>query len=84
MIGAWDKHEQTDIRKLLNQFDLFYLTQTDQYWAIQQATAYGLSHGVDALDCQIASVSQRLQIPLYTRNLKHFAPLLGVLAQKPY
>jgi hypothetical protein len=28
--------------------------------------------------------SYRLQLPLYTRNLKHFAPLLGKLAQEPY
>jgi hypothetical protein len=28
--------------------------------------------------------SYRLQLPLYTRNLKHFAPLLGKLAREPY
>lgn len=25
-----------------------------------------------------------LQLPLYTHNLKHFAPLLGDLARQPY
>jgi hypothetical protein len=33
---------------------------------------------------QIAAPSYRLQVPLYTRSLKHFAPLLGRLAQQPY
>jgi predicted nucleic acid-binding protein len=45
---------------------------------------YELSHGVGMMDCLIASVSYRLQLPLYTHNLKHFAPLLNDLAQKPY
>lgn len=45
---------------------------------------YTLSHNVDALDCLIASVHPRLNMPLYTRNLKHFAPILGSLARLPY
>lgn len=39
---------------------------------------------VDAFDCLVAALSFRLQLPLYTRNLKYFAPLLGHLAQQPY
>jgi len=36
------------------------------------------------MDCLIAAAAFRLQVPLHTRNLKHFAPLLGELAQEPY
>ena len=43
-----------------------------------------ISHNVGSIDCLIASASHRLQLPLYTMNVKHFAPLLGGLAQKPY
>ncbi len=43
-----------------------------------------LSHGLDSMDCLIASANHRLGIPLYTCNLKHFTPLLGDLAHKPY
>ena len=66
------------------QFEMHYLTQTDLDWSMQAQMRYELSHGVGAMDCLIASVSHRLQLPLYTHNLKHFAPLLGTLAQKPY
>ena len=32
----------------------------------------------------VTSMSARLKVPLYTANLKHFGPILGALAQKPY
>ena len=79
----------TRIRRLqaarsLQKFEMIYLTEADFDWAMQAQIRYELSHGVGMMDCLIASVSHRLQLPLYTHNLKHFAPLLGDLAQKPY
>lgn len=68
----------------MKRFDMIDLTSGDQEWAMQQQMVYELSHGVGMMDCLIASVSYRLQIPLYTHNLKHFTPLIGDLAQKPY
>lgn len=43
-----------------------------------------LSQNVDMMDCLIAASVHRLGLPLYTRNLKHFLPLIGDLACKPY
>lgn len=65
-------------------FEMIHLTEVDSHWAMQAQMVYELSHGVGMMDCLIASVSHRLQLPLYTHNLKHFSPLLGDLAQKPY
>lgn len=56
----------------------------DSEWAIRQLLRLHLSHGLDSMDCLIASANHRLGIPLYTCNLKHFTPLLGDLAHKPY
>jgi predicted nucleic acid-binding protein len=53
-------------------------------WAMDQQEKFALSHNVGMNDCLIASISYRLQLPLYTTNLKHFIPLLNNLAQKPY
>jgi predicted nucleic acid-binding protein len=82
--GAQNKGAQTDVLTVLSGFNIEYLTQADMDWAMQQMLAYRLSHSIGILDCLIASVNFRLQLPLYTSNLKHFAPLLGSLAQKPY
>lgn len=82
--GASNKAEQTRGLQLLRRFQLMYLTPIDFDWAIQQAVQFKLSHNTGMIDCLIASVSQRLQTPLFTANLKHFGPLIGHLAQKPY
>ena len=70
--------------EFLRDFERVDLTIEDMDWAIEQLIRYQLSHNIGGLDCLIAAASHRMQIPLYTMNLKHFTPLLGTLAQKPY
>jgi predicted nucleic acid-binding protein len=82
--GGQNKVERLRAARLLKQFDFVYLTQADMDWAMSVQLRFELSHGTGMMDCLIASVSYRLQLPLYTHNLKHFSPLLGGLAQKPY
>jgi predicted nucleic acid-binding protein len=82
--GARNKTNRNHALKFLSQFDMVYLTQVDQDWAMQQFARYRLSHGIDVPDALIAAPSHRLQLPLYTRNLKHYTPLLDNLAQEPY
>jgi hypothetical protein len=43
---------------------------------MQQLERYRLSHGVEMNDCLIASVRHRLQVPLYTHNVKDMRVLL--------
>jgi predicted nucleic acid-binding protein len=82
--GALNKAAQRRAVALLTQFDIVYLTQADMDRAMRQLAAYKLSHNSGMMDCLIASVSHRLQVPLFTRNIRHFTPLLGPLAQSPY
>ncbi|MBZ0281350.1 MAG: PIN domain-containing protein [Anaerolineae bacterium] len=82
--GGLNKAERLRSARLLQQFSMAYLTEADLNWAMQAQMQYELSHGVGMMDCLIASVSHRLQIPLYTHNLKHFTPLIGNLAYKPF
>ena len=82
--GAQNKVHQQKAAQFLKQFTLMYPTQADIKWAMKQFQAYHLSNNVGILDCLIAAPCYRQQLPLYTRNLKHFTPLLGALAQQPY
>lgn len=82
--GVENNAEKRQAMRLLSRFDMIYLEHADMRWAIEQHLNYKLSHGVGMMDCLIASVSFRLQLPVYTVNLKHFRPLLGELAQKLY
>jgi predicted nucleic acid-binding protein len=82
--GAPNKAAQQACETILNQFDMVYLTQPDMDWAMNQLKAYRLSKGIAVMDCLIASAAYRLQLPLYTHNLKDMQTLLGALAVKPY
>lgn len=82
--GGPTKVKRAQAARLMQRFEMIELIPADMYWAMEQQMTYELSHGVGMMDCLIASVSYRLQVPLYTHNLKHFTPLIGSLAQKPY
>jgi len=82
--GAWDKQSEAHTLRLLKRFDVLPTEENDLTWAVQALLKSHLSHNIGALDALIAAPSYRLQIPLYTRNLKHFVPILGDLAQQPY
>lgn len=82
--GATSKNKQKSAIAILSDFKLVESTAEDTEWAVKSLMKVKLAHNVDAIDSLIAASSYRLQIPLYTRNLKHFEPLLGKLAQKPY
>ena len=84
LAGASDKRVQDQVVKAVSSFSMVYLTDSDMDWAMEQQLAFRLSHGVGILDCLIAAPAYRLKLPLYTRNLKHFEPLLGPLARQPY
>ena len=84
MYGAGSKAKQAFCKTLLSEFTLVHVGASDQEWAMMQMEQFRLSHGITTNDCLIASVAYRLQIPLYTHNLKDMSPMLGNLAVKPY
>lgn len=85
MEGSRGKAGQAHDLQIIAQFSFEYLTHADQQWAMSQVLKYRLSHGVSFKDCLIASVAYRVQVPLYTMNVKDFLPLLGSkLVIKPY
>ncbi len=47
-------------------------------WAMEQMQKYRLSRGIEMNDCLIASVCARLQIPIYTHNIKDMQKILPI------
>lgn len=82
--GAANRLDQEKAIRLLTHFDRISVANDDFEWAIRESLVFRLSHNVDMMDCLIAASAQRLQRPLFTCNLKHFRPLIGSLAVKPY
>jgi predicted nucleic acid-binding protein len=85
MRGAPNKQAQQTCKALLDQFELLYLSNIDQDWAMNQIRQYRFSRGVDVNDCLIASLSHRLQIPIFTHNVKDMLKILpNSLVIQPY
>lgn len=83
--GANGLRGQVESLKILCGFTLIHFTSDDQEWAMQQLLTLRLQWGVATNDCLIASVCHRLQVPLYTHNIKHIARILDPrLVIKPY
>jgi len=70
---------------ILDSFELIRLTEADQDWAMTQLQSHRLSKGVHDADCLIASVCHRLQVPIYTQNVKDMRKLLpSALVKRPF
>jgi len=82
--GTSNKVERDKTFRLLQEFQTEYMLRDDQQWAMNQFMQFHLSHNVGYEDCLIASIAVRLDVPLYTRNVKHFAPLPDVAEMQPY
>lgn len=85
MFGAAGKVGQARAKLVLASFDLAFLTQSDQSWAMTQLEAHRLSQGIGINDCLIAAIAHRLQVPILTHNQKDFLKILPQhLVVKPY
>ncbi len=82
--GCQNKRQERAVIKVLNDFELIPIEDADAQWATRKLIELHLKSNVDMIDCLIAAPSHRLQIPTYTRNMKHFTPLLDELAVLPY
>jgi predicted nucleic acid-binding protein len=82
--GVRNSRELAHLDRLLADYDVVFLTPSDCVWASEQHRRLRLGHGVGVLDALIASSAVRLNVPLYTLNLKHFQSLPDVKAIRPY
>lgn len=82
--GAANKSRRAQAIRFLRQFHIEHPTENDNRWAMRQLARCHLSHGIALHDAMIASFAARLAVPVYTTNLKHFEPLPGVDAKRPY
>lgn len=82
--GVRNNQELAHVDRLLAGYEVIFLVPSDCAWASEQHRRFRLSHSVSVIDVLIASSALRLNVPLYTLNLKHFQPLPGVKAIRPY
>lgn len=84
VVGVTSKQNMRETIEFLDGFEIQFITYDDQLWAQEQLKRFRFSHYIGMNDYLIASIAYRLQMPLFTHNLKHMTPLIGKLAVKPY
>ncbi|MDZ4764186.1 MAG: PIN domain-containing protein [Chloroflexota bacterium] len=84
MNGARNKVELARTIKFISRFPIEPTIAVDEDWARAQFIQYQLNHGVEYQDSMIAAIAVRLNIPLYTRNTRHFAVLPNLDLGQPY
>jgi len=68
----------------MRRFGIIELDATDITMAADLMLNWRLKLNIDLGDCLLCATVMRLKLPFYTRNLKHFSPILGTLASSPY
>jgi hypothetical protein len=84
LTGARDKSEQRLIDSFLQTFDIALPNETDGLTALDLYRQFRLSHGVDWPDCQIAATALRLDVEVFTQNVKHFTAFPGLRVVRAY
>ena len=85
MATVANKRAQADTLTIVQGFEMVYLTPADMDWAMQQMLLHKFSKGVKTMDCFIASVVHRLNVPICTHNVKDFLKILpDSLVIQPY
>lgn len=82
--GAEGRKSQKSALQMMQRFSLIEIEHQDIVLATELLLEWRPRLHIDTFDCILCASAKRLDIPFYTRNLKHFSPILGNLAQSPY
>jgi predicted nucleic acid-binding protein len=84
VLGSTSKVEQEKVLKSIRGYPIVFPNADDAIWAMDNFERYHLSHSPEIIDCFVAAMAFRFQIPLYTRNVKHFVAFKNIRIIQPY
>ena len=82
--GCRNKAEQQKVEKELGTYGVVWPSPETCNEALSVFTRYHLSHGLGILDALIGQIAVALDLPLYTFNQKHYAPIPNLKTVQPY
>jgi predicted nucleic acid-binding protein len=82
--GCPNLAEQQRVQRQIARFVLSWPSEVDCNRALQDFSAFRLSHGVGLLDALIGHTAVGRNEPLATCNIKHFGPMSGLQTIQPY
>ena len=84
LAGCRNQTEQRAVERELALYAMLWLDEGASQAALEWYRRFHLSHGIGFLDCLIAATAVQRGLRLATLNLKHFAPLTNVHAERPH
>jgi predicted nucleic acid-binding protein len=84
LAGCRNQTEQRAVERELALYAMLWLDEGASQAALEWYRRFHLSHGIGFLDCLIAATAVERGLRLATLNLKHFAPLTNVHAERPH
>ena len=81
---ARNKREVATALQLVAGFPIVWPTEADCTRALDDFTAYNLSHNLGMVDSLIAATAVGLGATLCTFNVKHYRVVPGLLIEQPY
>lgn len=82
--GCRNRAEQQRVERELARFALYWPTLADCQRAYRDFAAFRLSTSLSVLDSLIGHTAFRLNEPLATFNVKHYATIAGLQLVQPY
>ena len=82
--GCRNKAEQQKVERELGTYGVVWPSPETCNEALSVFTRYHLSHGLGILDALIGQIAVALDLPLYTFNQKHYAPIPNLKTVQPY
>lgn len=84
VLGTSDKQTLQKAQRLMKPYPILFPSEADAQSAMERFEQFHLSHRVEIMDCFIAALSMRLQLPIYSRNVRDLAVFGDVSVIAPY
>jgi predicted nucleic acid-binding protein len=82
--GCRNAADLRQVRRMLARFIVLQVSDAASQAAFQFIDALYLSHGLAIPDALIAATAVDHGLPLYTKNVRHFQAIPGLVAIRPY
>jgi predicted nucleic acid-binding protein len=84
VVGCRNGAELSQLQQFLAQVRIWPISARASQNALQLMEQFSLSHGLEIADALIAAAALEQGLPLYTKNLRHFQMIPGLMTIRPY
>lgn len=84
IVGCRNKDEVRNVEQFLATTTVLPVAEKSSFLAKELVASFWLSHSLSLPDAFIAATAREHGLPVYTRNLRHFAMIPELVVVRPY